>query len=108
MVGTDHGFDPGTTGRRFHAVLLDIDHTPRHVLHPSHAAFYSAEGLRRLAEHLQPYGVFALWSDDPPDDEFRSVLAQVFATTEAHVVSFPNPLTGLESANTVYVASTAS
>ena len=108
MVGTDDGFDPGTPGRRFHAMLLDIDHTPRHVLHPSHAGFYSAEGLRRLAEHLQPYGVFALWSDDPPDDEFRSVLAQVFTTTEAHVVSFPNPLTGTESANTVYVASTAS
>ena len=51
--------------------------------------------------------MFALWSDDPPDDEFRSVLATVFATTEAHVVSFPNHLTGTESANSVYVASTA-
>jgi spermidine synthase len=108
MVGTDKGFDTGTPGRRFHAVLLDIDHTPRHVLHPSHAAFYTADGLRRLAEHMHPYGVFALWSDDPPDDDFRSVLAEVFATTEAHMVSFPNPLTGTESANTVYVASTAS
>jgi spermidine synthase len=105
MVGTDQGFDPGTPGRRFHAVLLDIDHTPRHVLHPSHAGFYSEAGLRQLAEHLHPYGVFALWSDDPPDDEFRSVLAAVFASTEAHVVSFPNPLTGETSANTVYVAS---
>ena len=81
MVGTDKGFDPGTPGRRFHAVLLDIDHTPRHVLHPSHTAFYTEEGLRRLAEHVHPYGVFALWSDDPPDDEFRSVLAAVFANT---------------------------
>jgi len=108
MVGTDDGFDPSTPGRRPHAVLLDIDHTPRHVLHPSHTAFYSAEGLRRLTKHLHPHGVFALWSDDPPDDEFRSVLAAVFAITEAHVVSFPNPLTGSESANTVYVASTVS
>jgi spermidine synthase len=108
LVGTGEGFDPGTPGRRAHAVLLDIDHTPRHVLHPSHASFYSAEGLGRLSAHLHPDGVFALWSDDPPDDEFRSVLTAVFATTEAHVVSFPNPLTGAESANTVYVASTAS
>ncbi len=105
MAGTDQGFDPGTPGRRFHAVLLDIDHTPRHVLHPSHAVFYTEEGLRRLAEHLHPYGVFALWSDDPPDDGFRSVLAAVFASTQAHVVSFPNPLTGQVSSNTVYVAS---
>jgi spermidine synthase len=108
LVGTGEGFDPGTPGRRAHAVLLDVDHTPRHVLHPSHASFYSEEGLRRLARHLHPDGVFALWSDDPPDDEFRSVLAAVFTTTQAHVVSFPNPLTGTESANTVYVASTAS
>jgi spermidine synthase len=106
MVGADHGLDPGTPGRRFDAVLLDIDHTPRHVLHPSHAAFYTEEGLRRLAGHLHPYGVFALWSDDPPDDDFRSVLAGVFENTQAHVVSFPNPLTGTESANTIYVANT--
>ena len=104
MAGTDQGFDPRTPGRRFHAVFLDIDHTPRHVLHLSHSAFYSEEKLRRLARLLHPYGVFALWSDDPPDDEFRSVLAAVFADSQAHVVPFPNPLTGTESANTVYVA----
>jgi spermidine synthase len=108
MVATGNGFDPGTPGRRSHAVLLDIDHTPRHVLHPSHASFYSEAGLRRLGRHLHPDGVFALWSDDPPDVEFRSALAAVFASTEAHVVSFPNPLTGTESANTVYVANTVS
>ncbi len=62
------------------------------------------DGLRRLAGHLHPAGVFAMWSDDPPDPEFRSVLATVFASTEAHIVTFPNHLTGAESANTVYVA----
>jgi spermidine synthase len=108
LVGTGEGFDPGTPGRRAHAVLLDIDHTPRHVLHPSHAGFYTENGLRRLARHLHPDGVFALWSDDPPDEEFRSVLAGVFATTEAHLVSFPNPIIGGVSSNTVYVASTVS
>lgn len=98
------GFDPGSPGCRFDAVLLDIDHTPRHVLHPSHAAFYTPSGLDRLARHLRPGGVFALWSDDPPDEEFTATLAEVFARTEAHVVTFPNPLTGGHSANTVYVA----
>ncbi|WBB69519.1 spermidine synthase [Micromonospora sp. WMMD812] len=101
------GFDPEQPDRRFHAVLLDVDHSPRHVLHPSHAAFYTPEGLRRLADHLHPGGVFALWSDDPPDPEFEAVLAAVFATSGAHVVPFPNPLTGGESANTVYVAQRA-
>jgi len=104
MVSGATGFDPDAPGRRFHAVLVDIDHTPRQVLHPSHAAFYRPEGLRRLADHLHPGGVFALWSNDPPDDDVNAALAEVFATSQAHVVSFPNPLQGGESANTVYVA----
>src|SRR5690349_3034791 len=45
MTDSGSGFDPEAPGRRFHAVLLDIDHTPRHVLHPSHAAFYTPAGL---------------------------------------------------------------
>lgn len=89
---------------KLHAVLLDVDHTPRQVLHPSHAAFYTVEGLRRLADRLHPGGVFALWSDDPPDEDFLAVLGEVFASSRAHVVAFANPLTGGESANTVYVA----
>jgi spermidine synthase len=87
------------------AILLDIDHTPRHVLHPSHAAFYTADGLSRLASMLCPGGVFALWSDEPPDEEFMTVLSEVFTTAAAHVVEFDNPLTGGVSANSVYVAS---
>ena len=95
----------GDPGRRFHAVLLDIDHTPRHVLHPSHSAFYTPAGLGKLVGHLHPGGVFALWSDDPPDPDFEAVLAEVFDRSEASVVRFPNPLTGGYSTNTVYVAS---
>ena len=92
---------------RVHAVLLDIDHTPGHVLHPSHAGFYEPAGLRRVVDRLHPGGVFALWSDDPPDEGFLAVLRAVFAAAEAHLVPFPNPLTGGESSNTVYVATTA-
>jgi spermidine synthase len=85
-------------------VLLDVDHSPRHVLHPSHAGFYTAEGLQRLRRRLHADGVFALWSDDPPDQDFLAVLGGVFPDPQAHVVRFANPLTGGESANTVYVA----
>jgi spermidine synthase len=104
MADSDAGFDPETPGRRFHAILLDIDHTPRHVLHPSHSAFYTPVGLGKLARHLHPGGVFALWSDDPPDADFEAVLADVFDYSEASIVRFPNPLTGGYSTNTVYVA----
>ena len=98
------GFDPGQPGRLFHAVLLDIDHSPRSLLHPSNAAFYEAEGLRTLATHLHPAGVFALWSDDPPDEQFLDALGAAFATARAHIVTFPNPLLEGSSESTVYVA----
>jgi len=91
---------------QYDAILLDVDHSPQHVLHPSHAPFYTHEGLTRLRRHLRPDGVFALWSDDPPDEDFLGVLAGVFARTSAPVVTFPNPLTRGESSNTVYVART--
>lgn len=93
--------DPQT---RYDVILLDVDHSPRHSLAPAHADLYTPEGLRRLRRHLRDGGVFALWSDDPPDDVFLADLGAVFATTEAHVVEFPNPLTGGTSTNTVYVA----
>ncbi len=98
------GFDPTQPSRRFHAVLLDIDHSPSNLLHPRHHAFYEPAGLRALAAHLHHGGVFALWSDDPPDDTFLQSLSAVFATAEAHVVTFPNPLLDRESASTVYLA----
>ncbi len=104
LVGDTGGLDPRRPGRRFHAILLDIDHSPRHVLHPRHAALYEPAGLQSLAELLHPGGVFALWSNDPPDGPFASVLTEVFADAEAHVVEFDNPLQGGSATNTVYVA----
>lgn len=97
------GFDPEVPGRQWDAVLLDVDHSPRHTLQPSHAAFYEEAGLRALAGHLVPNGVFALWSDDPPDDEFLAVLQTVFPGAEPHVVAFPNFYTGTDATNTIYV-----
>jgi len=97
--------DPVDADARYDAILLDVDHSPRHQLDPSHADLYAPDGLRRLARHLRPDGVFALWSDDPPDEAFLADLASVFATTRAHVVEFANPLTGGTSTNSVYVAS---
>jgi spermidine synthase len=98
------GFDPENPGRKFHAVLLDIDHSPSRLLHARHGAFYQPDGLRRLSAQLHPQGVFGLWSDDPPDADFLALLREVFAEADARVVSFFNPLLQRDSASTVYLS----
>ena len=98
------GFDPERMGRRWDAILLDIDHTPAHWLNPAHGDFYSAEGLRRLNKFLKPGGVFAMWSDDEPDAGFLETLRRAFGRAEGRVVAFDNPLTGARSANGLYLA----
>jgi spermidine synthase len=103
MSHSAEGFDPRAPGRCFDAVLVDIDHSPRKLLHPRHAALYEPDGLARLAGHLRPGGVFALWSNDPPDDTFNVALAGAFATSAAHVVTFDDAQGDHIASNTVYV-----
>jgi spermidine synthase len=99
------GFDPSSADRTYDAVLVDIDHSPRHLLAPGNATFYAADGLRRLRGQLRAGGVFALWSNDPPDEAFLATLAEVFTDPAAQVVSFDNPLQGRPATNTIYVGS---
>ena len=100
------GFDPEQPGRRFDAVLLDIDHSTEHWLPPGNRELYSVAGLRSLAAQLRKDGAFGLWSNDPPVDAFTDMLRAVFVEVDAQIVSFPNPYTGDSSTCTVYVART--
>lgn len=101
------GLDPDRPGRRFDAILVDIDHSPDGLLHDSHGGFYTPEGLGRVAAQLDPGGVFALWSFEPPDKAFTARLAAVFASAEAHAVTYHNPLLDRDDTNAVYVARAA-
>lgn len=92
--------------RELDAILVDIDHSPHHLLDPSHARLYTPDGLRQIGRHLHPGGVFALWSNDQPDDDFLASLQREFSGARAHVVSFPNFLIDGESHSTIYVATT--
>jgi spermidine synthase len=102
------GFDSQSPDRKFHAILLDIDHSPDHLLNERHASFYKAEGLRKMTAQLHPGGIFALWSDDPPEEIFMNALNEVFASCDTHVVPFHNPILGRDSESTVYVTKTHS
>ncbi len=101
------GFDEHAPGRRFDAILVDIDHSPYALLDTRSTAFYQPAGLRQLATHLKPAGVFGLWSDDAPDDTFTARLAAVFAQAWAEPVTFHNPLQDRPFTQTVYLARTA-
>ena len=101
------GFDPAQPGKRHDAILLDIDHTPTHVLRQTNTRFYSEEGLQELSQHLKPNGVFALWADGAPDDAFVGHLGAVFAEAQGRAVAFDNPVMGGHSQGTVYVARSA-
>jgi len=98
------GFDPDDAGHTFDVILLDIDHTPDALLNPSHADFYSQEGMMRLRRFLKPGGVFGLWSNDAPDKGFLAILSNVFDQVEGHVVEFENPIQGCTATNGIYVA----
>lgn len=106
LLRSPGGLDPSTPGRRFHAILVDIDHSPRHVLHPSHQQFYEPAGLRHLAGRLHPGGAFGLWSNDPPDEEFLAALESSFTQVRADIITFDNPLQDNKATATVYLAST--
>ena len=106
MVRDGSGFGAGAPDRH-DAVLLDIDHTPHHVLDPSHADLYEIAGLARLHDRIVPGGVFALWSDTRPDERFLADVDEVFDRSTVHEVRFPNPHTGGEAMNVVVVAQRA-
>ncbi len=100
------GFDSKDPENKLHAILLDIDHSPAHLLNEQHASFYQEDGLRKMTEQLHPGGIFALWSDDPPEEKFMNDLGKIFSSVETYIVPFNNPILGRDSESTVYVANT--
>jgi spermidine synthase len=94
-------FDPEDEDKLHDAVLVDIDHTPTHLLHPSNRRFYEDAGLREVAQHLRAGGVFALWSDGAPGDAFLDRVDRAFGNARTHEIAFQNPLT--EGRSNAYV-----
>ena len=94
----------GRADRTYDAVLLDIDHAPDWLLRDDHGDLYTVEGFARVGAMIADGGAFALWSDEPPEPEVVRRMGAAFEVADAHVVPFPNPLTGGESTNTVYLA----
>jgi len=93
----------GPVERPADVILIDVDHAPDEPLEPSSAAFYTAEGLRGVAEHLRPGGVLAVWSTFP-NPAFEATLAQVFERVEVDTVTWWNDLVDEEKVDTLFAA----
>lgn len=104
MAGVAGAFEPEHPGRKYDAVLVDIDHSPRHLLHPGNASFYEVEGLLAVSDKLNEGGVFALWSTDAVDPDFLRKLDAVFARAEAERIEFQNPYQDQPAFNIIYIA----
>ena len=88
---------------QFDAILLDIDHSPSHLLSSKNRDFYSVSGIQLIANMLRTKGIFAMWSNNPPEKEFSDILKEVFHTSRAEIVEFPNPYSGNYSTCTIYI-----
>jgi spermidine synthase len=101
LAADDGSFEPGHADRRYDAILVDIVHSPTHLLRPSNASFYQVEGLTMVASKLKAGGVFGLWSTDRPDEDFLARLRAVFDDATAELIEFQNRYQDKPAVNTI-------
>jgi len=104
LAASQEGFAPQQPGRGVDAVLVDIDHSPYQHLSSQNAPFYQPAGLYQLKAHLNPGGIFGLWSNDPVDPAFVQRLQQVFSTARGENITFHNPLQNRDFTQSVYLS----
>jgi spermidine synthase len=84
-------------------ILVDVDHSPDERLHESSKSLYSRAGLALAARHLNPGGVFGLWStSDSP--AFEEELCSTFGDVRVEPVEFFNETIGREETNWLFFA----
>ena len=76
----------------------------RHGLFSDNSERELADDRNFSSWRLTAGGVFALWSNDLPDEAFLSRLASQFAVARAEKVVFHNPLLDEDCVQTVYIA----
>ena len=88
----------------FHAFPLNVEEFEKYVLN---SITFPEHFFPEAARLLKPGGVFGLWSNGMPENNFLAILSRVFDQVDGHVVEFDNPIQGKMTANGVYVAKIA-
>jgi spermidine synthase len=98
----------GPAEATYDLILIDVDHTPTERLDDASGPFYTQQGQARVAEHLAPGGVLAVWSAGD-NDAYAAVLDAVYASTKREHVIWINELIndGQEIDDVVFLAKRA-
>lgn len=97
------GFEEDQVLRSYDAILIDIDHSTKHLIDARSASFYEAPALADLAQQLKPGGVFALWSSEAEDAAFLDAMMKIFTEVRAERVEFAHPYRPEPAFNIIYL-----
>ena len=76
-------FDCLGDGKRYDAILIDIDDTPVDLITPDNARLYTPDFLNLLKDSLNPGGCLAYWMAEP-SPELENVLEEAGFTLKIH------------------------
>jgi spermidine synthase len=98
-----HGHGLTTDDSQLDAILVDIDHSTRHLIDDANADYYVAEALRNTVAQLRHGGVFALWSSGAEEPEFVDAMRLCLDDVRAERVEFFNPYGEEPAFNIIYL-----
>lgn len=88
---------------KFDLVVIDVDHSPADQLGEVENEFYTAEGLLRARQHLNPGGVLAIWSYAESSD-FSEAMRSVFETVHVEPIRTFNSLVDHDQTDWLFFA----
>jgi len=89
--------------RKHDLLLIDVDHSPDERLGETSDSFYAHASLALAARHLQPGGVFALWSISD-SAAFTAELRKAFGEVVVEPIEFFNETVGVPETNWLFLA----
>ena len=85
----------------FDLILIDVDHSPQDVLGNQSFGFYTVDGLQTARSHLNPGGVFGVWSY-AEDSPLLAKMHKVFSDVEVEQVTVWNDLIDVEQTDWLF------